>query len=121
MKHPFDETELTELFEVARISLNDFASLEHIASKMDLSDEYMIKLRDKLHSFMNEDNPKKYFKTVFKVEVLSEGQLSDVPFYLTGSDEADGIGQIVLDSETELTKEEMEEEIKKAIGNNLSL
>lgn len=52
-KHPFTDSELTDLLECARLALNDASTFDDITETCDLSDEYMSNLRDKLQEYMN--------------------------------------------------------------------
>lgn len=51
--HPFTDEELLCIFEAARIGLADAETFETIAENMDLADEVMVPLRDKLHDYLN--------------------------------------------------------------------
>lgn len=51
----FTETEIIELLEIARVALCDADLFDRMADKLDLSDEFMIELRDKLQAVMDSD------------------------------------------------------------------
>jgi len=55
MKHPFDDEELLTLLESARVGMSDADNFDDLAKAHDLSDEYMVALREKLEKFMDED------------------------------------------------------------------
>ena len=52
-EHPYNETELIEIFECARLALADGDNFDSIVESCDLSDEYLRGLRDKLNAFMD--------------------------------------------------------------------
>jgi hypothetical protein len=51
----FDESDLITLLEAASIGLSDSETFDTIAESMDLSDEVMVSLRERLHEFMNRE------------------------------------------------------------------
>lgn len=51
----YNETELTEIFEIARLALGDSSFLADLAESCDLSEDYLCDLRDKLNKTMLED------------------------------------------------------------------
>jgi hypothetical protein len=48
----FNKEETTILFEAARIALSDGEIFDNIAEEMDVSDEVLVPLRDKLEKYM---------------------------------------------------------------------
>ena len=54
MNHPFNDTELLTIFELA-LSCTDAELFEYIQDKLDMSDEEMKELSDKLYTFMTSD------------------------------------------------------------------
>lgn len=52
MSHPFNDTELIAIFEIARLALTDVEVFDAAAHLLDLSDDAMQGFRDKLESFM---------------------------------------------------------------------
>jgi hypothetical protein len=50
---PFNDTEMGEIFEFARLGLADADNFDRIAEESDLSDEYLSGLRDKLQTWMD--------------------------------------------------------------------
>jgi|TARA_Y100000034_G_scaffold131097_1_gene191064 hypothetical protein len=53
MKHPFTDEELTVIFEAANLSIADAEIFDYIADKLDISDDEMKRISDKLYDFMN--------------------------------------------------------------------
>jgi hypothetical protein len=53
MKHPFTDEELLEIFEFACEGMNNDNIFGQIAIQMDLADETLIVLRNKLEDFLN--------------------------------------------------------------------
>ena len=51
-RNDFTDEEFVEIMELARIALADADIFDDMAEKLDLSDAYMIKLRDKIEKFM---------------------------------------------------------------------
>jgi hypothetical protein len=51
----FSETEMFELLEIARLALRDADFFDMLAEGCDLSDDYLIALRDKLQAVMDSD------------------------------------------------------------------
>lgn len=52
-KLPFDYEELIALLEASRLALSDAEAFDHIAESLDLSDQYLLDLRDKLEAYLN--------------------------------------------------------------------
>jgi hypothetical protein len=52
----FNNAELTEIKEIARLALQDGEFFDRIAEECDLSDEYLMGLRDKLEKDMEENS-----------------------------------------------------------------
>ena len=53
MKHPFNDEELTVIFEVANVAIADNDVAIEISEKLDLSDHEMFEIAEKLYKFMN--------------------------------------------------------------------
>lgn len=51
----FNPSQLTEIKEIARLALQDADFFDRIAEECDLSDEYLMDLRDKLQKDMEEN------------------------------------------------------------------
>lgn len=72
IKHTFTDTELLEIFETARVALNNSAVFGRIALDMDLNDAYLESLKNKLTAFLNSkrvdvvvpDKPPQEIKTI---------------------------------------------------------
>lgn len=56
-KLPFDYEELITLLEASRLALSDAEVFDHIAESLDLSDQYLLDLREKLGGYLNPDAP----------------------------------------------------------------
>lgn len=52
IKRHFTGEELITLLECARMGIADADNFDDLADRLDISDEEMTKLRDKLHTFM---------------------------------------------------------------------
>lgn len=55
MKHPFTDEEMVVLLEASRVALADEDVYWAIAEELDLSDEYLQSLGEKLTKYMNND------------------------------------------------------------------
>lgn len=53
-KHPFNDEELLYLFEFSRIAMGDANTFVEISEAMDVSDEFMVNLREKLQSYLGD-------------------------------------------------------------------
>ena len=51
----FDHEEILTLMECASVALADASVFDFIVEKLDISDESMIELREKLHNYLNEE------------------------------------------------------------------
>ena len=52
----FEESEVTTLFEIARMALADAEIFDHVCDLLDISDESMQALREKLRLFLQEES-----------------------------------------------------------------
>jgi hypothetical protein len=52
-QNPFSEEEQSILFEAAMVALSDAETFDNIAVDMDLSDEEMVRVRDRLQQYQN--------------------------------------------------------------------
>jgi hypothetical protein len=55
LRAAFSETEMSEILEIARVALCNADLFDHVADKLDLSDDYMIALRDKVNKLTSEE------------------------------------------------------------------
>jgi hypothetical protein len=56
LRAAFSETEMSELLEIARVALCNADLFDHMADKLDLSDDYMIALRDKVNALTSDED-----------------------------------------------------------------
>ncbi len=52
MTHPFNDSELVILFETAKVAYDDSELFDLMVEKLDVSDEEMSRLQQKLQTFM---------------------------------------------------------------------
>jgi len=52
MKHPFNAEDLLILFESAKIGLSETNSFDRVAETLDINDEYLLGLRERLYKFL---------------------------------------------------------------------
>ena len=53
MNHPFTDEELTIIFEAANLGISDAEIFDYVAENLDISDDEMKRISDKLCEFMN--------------------------------------------------------------------
>ena len=53
MDHPFTYEELTIIFEAANLGISDAEIFDYIAENLDISDDEIKRISDKLYEFMN--------------------------------------------------------------------
>lgn len=56
ISHHFDPEEEIVIFEAARVALADAEMFDRLAEELDLTDDEMVELREKLQSVMDEEH-----------------------------------------------------------------